>query len=93
MAVTKRRLLGERLIEKGLITREQLNEALRVQSRTGELLGRVLVKLGMISEGDLNRILEIEELRPKEEIDLQLLKIVPEQLIRKYKMFPMKKRG
>lgn len=89
----KKKLLGERLLEEGLITREQLGEALRVQSRTGELLGSVLIKLGMISEKDLNRILDIQELTSKEEIDLQLLKIVPEQLIRKYKLFPVKKEG
>ncbi len=93
MAVPKRKLLGERLVERGLITREQLNEALRVQSKTGELLGRVLVKLGMISEEELNKVLEIEELGPREVADPQLLKIVPEQVIRKYKLFPIKKEG
>lgn len=91
--VVKKKLLGEKLLEEGLITREQLGEALRVQARTGELLGRVLIKLGMISEKDLNRLLDIQELTAKEEIDLHLLKTVPEQLIRKYKLLPVKKEG
>ncbi|KUK52140.1 MAG: General secretory pathway protein E [Desulfotomaculum sp. 46_296] len=91
--VKKRKLLGEKLIEDGLITGEQLNEALRVQARTGELLGYVLVKLGMLSEDNLNKVLGIQKIELKDEIDLNLLKTVPEQLIRKYKIFPIKKEG
>ncbi len=91
--VRKRKLLGEKLIEEGLITGEQLDEALGIQNRTGDLLGHILVDLGMISEDDLNKILGIHKIEPKEEIKLSLLKTVPEQLIRKYKIFPVKKEG
>ena len=45
--------LGERLIEAGLITEDQLQVALKEQSRNDEPLGRILVKLGLISEGVL----------------------------------------
>ncbi|HAG10168.1 MAG TPA: type II secretion system protein GspE [Desulfotomaculum sp.] len=89
----KRKLLGEKLIEEGLITGEQLDEALRVQTRTGELLGRILIELGMISEDSLNKILGIHKIEPKDEIKANLLKTIPEQLIRKYKMFPIRKEG
>ena len=43
-------LLGEILIEKGEITREQLNDALDVQKREGGLIGIILVNLGFLSE-------------------------------------------
>ncbi|MHC4196284.1 MAG: hypothetical protein ACYSRP_00030 [Planctomycetota bacterium] len=42
--------LGERLIEKRLITEEQLEVALREQSSTGTLLGEVLHNLGFVSQ-------------------------------------------
>jgi acyl-CoA synthetase (AMP-forming)/AMP-acid ligase II len=44
-----RRLLGLLLIEMGVITPEQLEEALTVQARTGERLGDVLIELGYTS--------------------------------------------
>lgn len=51
--------LGDYLIEKGLLTTEQLNQALRQQKQaahkgTGSLLGRVLIEQGMIDQ----RVLE-----------------------------------
>jgi len=39
MQDTGRRRLGEKLVEKGLITPEQLRIALEIQKSTGELLG------------------------------------------------------
>ncbi|MBE3584726.1 MAG: type II secretion system ATPase GspE [Thermoanaerobacter sp.] len=93
--MTRRKLLGERLVEEGLITQEQLGEALRVQARTGELLGQVLVKLGMVSPQDLNRVLAADGVivDDRKVVDPQLLKIVPESLIRRYRLFPLRKSG
>ena len=44
-----RRLLGLLMIEMGLISQEQLVQALEVQRRTGELLGEVVVGLGFVT--------------------------------------------
>ena len=60
--MTNKKRLGQRLIEKGLITGEELSAALLEQSLTGEKLGRVLVKLKMISESTLNELLGIKEM-------------------------------
>ena len=52
-------LLGKRLIEEGIITQEQLEEALRHRDlKKGEkgLLGRILVKLEYCTEEDVARI-------------------------------------
>src|SRR5437660_12271756 len=49
----KSKKLGEILVEKGLITRDQLEQALEQQSRTDHLLGRVLIDLGVVKEPDL----------------------------------------
>lgn len=57
MAVYKaKKLLGDQLLEKGLITMEQLWEGLRVQSKTDGELGQVLIKLGFVSEEDIEGI-------------------------------------
>lgn len=53
----QRKLLGERLIEAGLITEGQLKIALEEQKKTGELLGAILFSLGFISQTDLFTVL------------------------------------
>jgi len=57
MMQRRRKKLGEILIAQGMITNEQLVEALQVHKRTGVSLGTVLVKLGYISEDDLTSVL------------------------------------
>lgn len=54
--VTKR-LLGERLLESGLVDERQLAHALQAQQSTGEQLGSLLVRLGYLSEDDLLHLL------------------------------------
>jgi MSHA biogenesis protein MshE len=49
----KRVRLGDLLLEKKLISGQQLNEALEEQRRSGRKLGRVLVDLGAVAEADL----------------------------------------
>ncbi len=53
----RRKKLGEILIAQGLITNEQLVEALQVHKRTGVSLGTVLVNLGYITDDDLTSVL------------------------------------
>ena len=57
MMQRRRKKLGEILIAQGLITNEQLVEALQVHKRTGVSLGTVLVNLGYITEDDLTSVL------------------------------------
>ncbi len=49
--------LGEYLVQRGLITEQQLAVALQQQERTGERLGRLLLILGFIRRLDLGRAL------------------------------------
>ena len=48
-------LLGEMLVENGVITQEQLNKALEVQHSEGGLIGIILVSQGIISEQKLKK--------------------------------------
>jgi hypothetical protein len=50
-----RKLLGEVMLEKGLITPRQLSDALRAQEHANEKLGRILVNWGYVSELDMFR--------------------------------------
>ena len=86
--------LGERLIEAGLITQDQLQVALTEQSRHDEPLGRILVKLGLISEGVLRDTLG--ESLGHESIDLttaipdpDALKMIPKNIARRYHLLPI----
>lgn len=49
--------LGAVLVDSGLLTEEQLAEAVKVQQEQGRSLGRVLIDLGYIAEKDLVRAL------------------------------------
>jgi type IV pilus assembly protein PilB len=97
--------LGDRLVNDGLITQQQLEQALAEQQGSGEL-GEELVRLGYIDDHSLSRVvqlledeknsklLEIEQFTSHaEEVDLNLLSQIPENLMRKYKFFPVKKKG
>ena len=90
MAIANKKFLGERLVAKGLISRRQLMESLYTQSRTGEVLGQVLLKLGFITEEEINIELGFEE---PVTIDTQAVKTIPESLIRRYNVFPVKSDG
>ncbi|MDJ0749195.1 MAG: GspE/PulE family protein [Woeseiaceae bacterium] len=86
--------LGERLIAEGLISEDQLQVALKEQSRHDEPLGRILVKLGLISEGVLRDTLG--ETLGHDSIDLSTaipdpdaLKMVPKNIARRYSMLPI----
>ena len=55
MAVAMRtnRQIGDILVDQGLITPIQLDEALQRQRLTGDMLGRILVSLGHCKEQDI----------------------------------------
>lgn len=59
--MVKKKRIGERLLESGLITEEQLKLALEEQKRKGELLGAILFNLGFISQKDLFSVLSLSE--------------------------------
>ena len=64
-----KRPLGEIFVERGMATEEQLDEALRIQSESGERLGEILVRMGVIQRLDLAGALAeqwagLQKLRP-----------------------------
>lgn len=49
--------LGDRLIEVGLITQDQVTIALIEQKKTGKMIGQALIDLGFISDSDMREVL------------------------------------
>jgi predicted transcriptional regulator len=58
---TKLSSLGNILVGAGIITIDELNEALEIQKSTGHKLGETLINLGMISIEDLQMALDFQE--------------------------------
>ncbi len=94
MKETKRKRLGELLLEKGLINERQLNIALSVQKITGDRLGETLVSLGFITSKTVAEVLA--EQWKMEYIDLSIyppypeaLKLIPRAVAEEYQILPI----
>jgi len=91
----KRKRLGELLMEEGMITEAQLNQALEYQKETGKKLGEALVASGIIKQEYIIRVLEvkmgIQYIRPDAStIDPEVIKLIEEDVARKYDVVPIK---
>ena len=90
----KRKKLGEYLLEAGLVTDQQLKEALRRQRQTKEPLGHILSRTGMVSEADICSVLHSQLGLPI--VDLQaiaidegVIRLIKEELAKKYTAIPI----
>jgi len=75
-----RKRIGELLLEAGLITKEQLEIALKEQKKTGELLGSILYSLGFISLKDLYQALSVSYVDEGEKKDFDITSDIPEDI-------------
>ncbi|MBI3330537.1 MAG: hypothetical protein HYZ96_00325 [Candidatus Omnitrophica bacterium] len=92
------KLIGQVLLERGVITRPKLEEALAYQKAHGGLLGQVLIKLGYTSEEEIALALTAQYGFPylpldNYEIDGGLTALVPEGLARQYCLIPIDRIG
>ncbi|MEW6715771.1 MAG: ATPase, T2SS/T4P/T4SS family, partial [Nitrospirota bacterium] len=66
--------IGDRLLEAGLITEDQLRVALDEQKKTGELIGAILFSKGFISQQNLLMVLSMshtgDAMEQKEEVEI-----------------------
>lgn len=89
-----RKKLGELLIDKGLITQEQLETALKRQQRTGERLGKILLDMNFLSEDDMVDVVSERLSIPRVTlssmvIDPQVIQRVPVETARRYTLVPI----
>ncbi|MEE2923983.1 MAG: ATPase, T2SS/T4P/T4SS family [bacterium] len=90
----EKQLLGLSLIEAGLLTRDQLDIALKIHRRTGNTLGCTLIKESYLSEGQLLNFLQTKLGFPHAilgnyVVDDNAIRTVPESIARKYEIFPL----
>jgi type IV pilus assembly protein PilB len=90
--------LGEMLVKAGLISAEQLQEALGAQKQSGEKLGYVLVSLGYVKEDEITQLLSEQYGVPSInlrhfEIDASVLDLIPAEVSQKYLVVPVNRTG
>ena len=89
-----KRHIGQILIDQGILTEDQLRIALLEQMKSHLPVGRLLVQLGFVSEATLRDALS--EKLGLQSVDLAhiivdpaALKMLPRELARRYRMFPV----
>ena len=90
--------IGELLVERGVIHREELNKAMAYQKEKGGLLGEILVELKFATEEDIAHALTCQYGFPylplsNYEIDLEVIASVPENVCRQFCLIPIDKIG
>ena len=86
--------LGARLLEKGVLTEDQLRIALYEQQSSRDQLGRVLVRLGFVTEATIRDIFSesgnatVVDLR-RISVDPDVLSRIPIDVAKRYNVFPV----
>lgn len=86
--------LGERLVDMGLISDDQLLIALQEQKTSKKLIGAILIEMGFITESALGEVLAessgTEKFDPKSTmLDPNLIKLVPKDVAMRNKIIPV----
>jgi type II secretory ATPase GspE/PulE/Tfp pilus assembly ATPase PilB-like protein len=92
--VSERQRLGDVLLERELVTRHQLDEALARQRVGGRRLGEVLISMGVITQEQLSWALSESLHIPFVElsddvIDLEVTRSLPEAVLRRHEAVPV----
>ena len=93
-----RPLLGEILLKRNLITKDQLDEALEIQKKDKQFVGSILVRLGYLEERDIVVALVVQFGLPyiavnKFDIDPDVIKLIPTALARESLLIPLDRIG
>lgn len=95
MEQPKAKKIGDKLLERGLITPEQLRIALEIQKSTSRLLGQVLVDIGFVNENELASLLsrDMDSMHlPSLEgysVDPEALRLVAKKVAQELKVMPL----
>lgn len=90
----KNKRIGDRLVEQGLITHDQLKVALYEKQKSSRLIGEILVDMGFITSGVLSAFLAesagLQQFDPKKTmLDPAALEVIPKKDALKYQMLPI----
>jgi general secretion pathway protein E len=90
--------IGEVLVAKGLLTAEQLQEAIAARTSPNERVDQALIRQQLVAERDVLAVfseqlmIPVVELR-EADIDRDLLALIPSQLVHKYGLMPINRNG
>jgi len=90
--------LGQILVERGVVSSDQLQKALEAQKHGGGLIGEVIVELGFAKEEDIAYCLSLQFGYPylsleNYEISQDIIKIIPKNVCVHYCLVPIDKIG
>ena len=90
--------LGDMLIDEGLLTEAQLEQALVAHPKTGLKLGQYLVRQGIVTETQVRDAISRQLNLPKYNSEdypgeIDLAHLIPADIARKYQLVPLKKEG
>ena len=91
----KRKKLGNLLLEAGLITQEQLSEALIIQKFSGKKIGEILIDQEAVTQRDINLVLESQLGIPhidlnNYDIEREATEKISENLAKRHELIPIK---
>lgn len=90
--------LGELLLDRGIISQSQLDQALAAQKDRGGLIGEILVELGFVKEDDIAQSLTAQYGFPylplgSYDVNVDITSIIPGRVARQYLLVPIDKIG
>ncbi len=93
-----RRRIGDILLAEGVITSSQLEEALAIQRRTGELLGAILLDMKLVTEAEIAKTICMQYQLPflslaNYDYDQKLVNLFPKEFLAAHRILPFDKVG
>ena len=95
----ERKLIGEILVERGLVTQANLDLALERQKKTRNVfIGEMLIELGFLAEIDIVTALVLQCNLPyitisKHQIDPEVIRLIPAEMARSNRLVPLDRIG
>lgn len=96
--MSRRKRIGDLLVEAGLLTEEKLQQALKEQKELNMRLGDVLISQKYITEQQLIEVLEFQLGIPhvqlyRQKIDQKVINIIPKRLAEQHNVLPLRAEG
>ena len=93
-----REKLNKELVEKGVVSKENLDKALSIQKQKGGKLSDILVEKGFVDKKTLMSFLSLELGIPpidlsRYKVDQKILELIPKKIARHYQIIPISKIG
>jgi len=93
--MAEKKLIGQILKNLGMITENQLNEAIEIQKETKEKLGKILIKSGYMTEKNLSKALASQfGMAPitlsNTKIPIDVINLIPPSMAHRHRMIPVK---